>query len=215
MSDEQQPHPLHSIVEELIHAVPDRGLRDWRGWLRDEREFGDDLRQRFNDAGFNERQIEFLWKLIVNVADYQMHLLMDFIEFNASVGRIKIQIYSKPQPSEADPDVFDPQVLENEIDTGDEFPGWYIGWSEKFAEVSDDWQVEKSRDPAAPRVRPKPSPQAQALKCAFCGSSEYAEDEVWQSPLSECRICTNCATMATMLLRKDESEDGEANQVET
>jgi hypothetical protein len=39
------------------------------------------FRRRFDECGFDEKQIEFIWKLIFNVADYQMHLLMDFIEF--------------------------------------------------------------------------------------------------------------------------------------
>src|SRR5688572_32790733 len=91
----QQPHPLDSIVKQLIDAVPDKNLRFWRGWLRGETEYADELRCRFNDSGLTEPQMGFLWKLIFHVADYQMHMLMDFIEYATTVGRLKIEIYSE------------------------------------------------------------------------------------------------------------------------
>jgi hypothetical protein len=207
MSDQNDPpHELEGIVEELIRAVPEKSLLRWRGWLRGENEMGDDVRRRFDECAFDERQIEFLWKLIFNVADYQMHLLMDFIEYSATVGRLKMQIYSAPQPSAADPDVPGPQTLQTEITEGDMFPGHFLGWSEKFRRVSDDWQIEKSRDPAAPmHPRPEPPPDA-AGPCSFCGSADYTNDEVWQSATSESRICKDCATLATMLLKKDDAD---------
>jgi AhpD family alkylhydroperoxidase len=206
MSDEEhEPPPLDGIVRDLIEAVPDKNLRRWRGWLRGENEMGDELRRRFDECAFDERQVEFIWKLLYNAADYQMHLLMDFIEYSTTVGRLKIQVYSAPQPSAADPDELAPPTLENEIEDGDMFPGHYLGWSEQFMQVSDDWQAEKSRDPAAP-MRPRAEPPPDAVPCSFCGSADYAEQEVWQSATSASRICKDCAALATMLLKKDGEE---------
>jgi len=67
---------------------------------------------------------------------------------------------------------------------------------------------EKSRDPRAPLVRRSPPPPPDAPRCSFCGSQDHAEDEVWRSTMgSECIICTDCATLATMFFRKDEGGD--------
>jgi hypothetical protein len=213
----QPEHPeLDPIVRELIHAVPDKGLRRWRGWLRGENESGDDLRRRFDACGFTEQQVEFLWKLIYQVSDYQMHLLMDFIEYNATVGRLKIQVFRAPQ-SDEEAERGGTGELEVEISDGDMFPGHYIGWSEMFMEVSDDWQAEKTRDPAAPpRARPEPPPDAR--RCSFCGSDDYTKDQVWASPMEEgAIICTDCARLAMMFVGKgaDGGADADPDQAET
>jgi len=85
---------------------------------------------------------------------------------------MRIEVYEKLQPSADDPDVPAEPKLDQVIADGDMFPGRYLGWSEQFSEISDDWQVEKSRDPRAPLVRslrlrqrgaPKPSSAAQRL----------------------------------------------------
>ena len=150
MPDPQGPHPLDSLAEELIHKVRDEPLRRWRGWLRGQNEMGHDipnLRRKFEACGFNEQQVEFIWRLLFEAADYQMHMLMAFVDDAADNGRLKIDVYSKPVFSE-EGEIVNDQELEYEIHFGEMFPGWYCGWSEKYGGgVSIDWKVEKLREP--------------------------------------------------------------------
>lgn len=150
MSDAQQnPHPLDSLAEELIDKLRNKSLRRWRGWLRGQNELGHDipsLRKQFNACGFDDAQVEFIWRFLFEAAEDQMHMLMGFVEESADFGRLKIEVYSPAVFSEeGEPG---PQDLQYKIESGDMFPGRYCEWSERYGgEVSMDWKVERLREP--------------------------------------------------------------------
>lgn len=131
-----KPQALESLITDLYRNVVDQNLRTWRGWLRGQNEMGEELRRRFNAANFDEAQIAVIWQLLHASADYEMSVLLDFLEHQTTSRRMEIRLLSQGG-----------EEVDYCIAGGEELMARFGDWGGHVGEVSDDWTVEQSREP--------------------------------------------------------------------
>jgi hypothetical protein len=139
----QSPNPLDLVLKEVVQNVFDENLRTWRGWLRRQNEMGEELRRRFDACQFTEDQVAVIWLLLFSCSDYQLSILMDFIERCADSNRLKITV----DLASLLPDIPQaPGISPYDLSSAELLSYRYGGASERHSQVSMNWAEEKLKE---------------------------------------------------------------------